>query len=46
MNKKYWNTIVLDDSVKDDLLSAWIDRSYELVVSSLPRRVQAELSSD
>ncbi|MCF8236040.1 MAG: MmcQ/YjbR family DNA-binding protein [Bacteroidales bacterium] len=46
MNKKHWNTIVLDEAVKDDLLKVWIDRSYGLVVSSLPKKVQAGFSSD
>lgn len=37
MNKKYWNTIVVDGSVSDTLLLEWIDQSYRLVVSGLPR---------
>ncbi len=31
MNKKHWNTIVVDGSVKSDLLREWIDDSYNLV---------------
>jgi predicted DNA-binding protein (MmcQ/YjbR family) len=31
MNKKHWNTIVVDGSVKKSLLREWIDHSYELV---------------
>lgn len=31
MNKKHWNTIFVDGSVKSDLLREWIDDSYDLV---------------
>jgi predicted DNA-binding protein (MmcQ/YjbR family) len=32
MNKKHWNTIVVDGSVSTKQLKEWIDWSYELVV--------------
>ncbi|MFT3705465.1 MAG: MmcQ/YjbR family DNA-binding protein [Agriterribacter sp.] len=31
MNKKHWNTVVVDGSVSTKLLKEWIDHSYELV---------------
>ena len=31
MNKKHWNTIILDGSVPEKELLAWIDHSYNLV---------------
>ncbi len=31
MNKKHWNTIVIDGSVSNAQLREWIDWSYELV---------------
>ena len=31
MNKKHWNTIVVDGSVSSGQLKQWIDQSYELV---------------
>lgn len=31
MNKKHWNTIVVDGSVSIALLKEWIDHSYTLV---------------
>ncbi|MBK8953878.1 MAG: MmcQ/YjbR family DNA-binding protein [Chitinophagaceae bacterium] len=34
MNKKHWNTIVVDGSVSVKQLKEWIDHSYELVSSS------------
>jgi|SRR4051812_34461546 predicted DNA-binding protein (MmcQ/YjbR family) len=31
MNKKYWNTVVIDGSIPSDLLQQFIDDSYSLV---------------
>jgi len=31
MNKKHWNTIVVDGSVSSRQLKEWIDHSYDLV---------------
>ena len=31
MNKKHWNTIMLDGSIPDKDIFAWIDHSYDLV---------------
>jgi predicted DNA-binding protein (MmcQ/YjbR family) len=31
MNKKHWNTILVDGSVSSKQLKEWIDHSYELV---------------
>ena len=36
MNKKHWNTIVVDGSVPVRQLKQWIDHSYDLVAKSLP----------
>lgn len=33
MNKKHWNTVVVDGSVSSKLLKEWIDDSYNLVVA-------------
>lgn len=37
LNKRHWNTIVLDGSVPEKEIRALIDHSYELVYKSLPR---------
>lgn len=37
MNKRHWNTVLLDGSVPGDLLRELIRHSYELVVASLPK---------
>ncbi|MCK4622063.1 MAG: MmcQ/YjbR family DNA-binding protein [Desulfuromonadales bacterium] len=37
MNKRHWNTVVLDGSVPEEEVLAMIDESYELVVKGLPK---------
>jgi predicted DNA-binding protein (MmcQ/YjbR family) len=37
MNKKHWNTVVLDGVIPDAEVRRMIDHSYELVVQSLPK---------
>ena len=32
MNKKHWNSVMMDGSVSDKLVKEWIDQSYALVV--------------
>jgi predicted DNA-binding protein (MmcQ/YjbR family) len=34
MNKKHWNTIIVDGSVPVSLIKEWIDHSYQLVENS------------
>jgi len=36
MNKRHWNTVLLDGSIPDILIKYWIDLSYHLVISKLP----------
>jgi predicted DNA-binding protein (MmcQ/YjbR family) len=43
LNKKHWNTILLDGSVPDDELEELIEHSYTLVVESLPQHIRAKL---
>ncbi len=37
LNKRHWNTVVLDGSVPDDLIRQMIEDSYDLVVAGLPK---------
>jgi predicted DNA-binding protein (MmcQ/YjbR family) len=37
MNKKHWNTIVIDGSVSSAQLKEWIDHSYDLVHAKTPQ---------
>ena len=32
MNKKHWNTVLLDGSVPDKEVFSWVDHSYNLIV--------------
>jgi predicted DNA-binding protein (MmcQ/YjbR family) len=41
MNKKHWNTILLDGSIPTKLLQTWIDESYNRIVNALPKRERA-----
>jgi len=43
MNKKYWNTILIDGLVNDQLICEWINHSYQLVVEKLTRKQKEEL---
>jgi len=37
MNKRHWNTVILDGSLPDEDICDMIDESYRLVVLGLPR---------
>ncbi|MDX2479473.1 MAG: MmcQ/YjbR family DNA-binding protein [Desulfuromusa sp.] len=37
MNKRHWNTIILDGSIADTEILSMIDDSYALVVKGLPK---------
>ncbi|GLY67829.1 MmcQ/YjbR family DNA-binding protein [Amycolatopsis taiwanensis] len=43
LNKRHWNTVVVDGSVPDSLVLQLIEDSYDLVVAGLPRRVREKL---
>lgn len=43
MSKKHWNTILLDDSIPNDLIREWVDDSYDLIVLGLPKKLREEL---
>jgi predicted DNA-binding protein (MmcQ/YjbR family) len=37
LNKRHWNTVIVDGSLPDDAIRDMIEDSYDLVVSKLPR---------
>ena len=43
MNKSHWNTILIDGSLRKDLILEWIDLSYGLVVSGLKKSEKEKL---
>jgi predicted DNA-binding protein (MmcQ/YjbR family) len=44
MNKKHWNTLILDGSLKAGLVKELIRHSYDLVFASLPKNLRDSLS--
>ena len=45
LNKRHWNTVILDGSIPKKEIREWIDDSYDLVVEGLPRRARKEAES-
>lgn len=45
MNKKHWNTLILDGQLSPDLILELTDHSYDLVVSGLKKKQQQELEN-
>jgi predicted DNA-binding protein (MmcQ/YjbR family) len=45
MNKKHWNTIVVNGDVPDAEIMRWVRHSYELVLLSLPKKVQLSIQA-
>jgi predicted DNA-binding protein (MmcQ/YjbR family) len=43
LNKRHWNTIVVDGSLPEEMIADMIEDSYDLVVSQLPRMKQQAL---
>jgi predicted DNA-binding protein (MmcQ/YjbR family) len=45
MNKRHWNSVMLDGSIPDAEIRSMIDDSYSLVVKGLPKARQPDLKS-
>ncbi|WP_093405325.1 MmcQ/YjbR family DNA-binding protein [Salegentibacter flavus] len=45
MNKKHWNSLILDGYLEKTLVLELIDHSYDLVVQSLTKKLQQELQN-
>jgi predicted DNA-binding protein (MmcQ/YjbR family) len=43
MNKKTWNSVSVTGNVPDKLILELVDHSYDLILVSLPKKVQAEI---
>jgi predicted DNA-binding protein (MmcQ/YjbR family) len=43
MNKKHWNTVLIDSGIPDSELRMMVDHSYDLVVKSLTKARRAKL---
>jgi predicted DNA-binding protein (MmcQ/YjbR family) len=45
MNKKHWNTILMNGEVSDAQIKAWVLDSYHLVVNNLSKKEQESLKN-
>jgi predicted DNA-binding protein (MmcQ/YjbR family) len=43
LNKRHWNTVMIDGSLTDEMLEDMVEDSYDLVVSGLSRARQRSL---
>ncbi len=43
MNKKHWNTIIINSHLKQQQIQEWIDHSYILVFQKLKKSEQKEI---
>ncbi|WP_226372197.1 MmcQ/YjbR family DNA-binding protein [Sulfurospirillum diekertiae] len=41
MNKRHWNTVICEDDIDETLIFEWVDDSYDLVFSSLSKKMQS-----
>lgn len=46
MDKKNWNSILLDGEMPEDVLREMCGMSYRLVVEKLPKKIQRELETE
>ena len=46
MNKKHWNTVLLDGSLSGSLIKEMIDHSYNLIFESLPGKLRLEIEQN
>jgi predicted DNA-binding protein (MmcQ/YjbR family) len=44
MNKRHWNTVLLDGTISDDELEEMVEHSYEQVVAGLPRETRKRIA--
>lgn len=43
MNKTHWNSLYLEGSIPDEVVRVMLDRSHQVVLSSLPKKVREQL---
>jgi predicted DNA-binding protein (MmcQ/YjbR family) len=43
LNKRHWNTVIVDGTLPDRMIGDMVEDSYDLVVSKLPRSRQRAL---
>lgn len=45
MNKRMWNTVIIDGKINDTLIFEMIDHSYDEIVKKLPKKIKGKLMS-
>lgn len=43
MNKMHWNTLIMNGTLKKDMVTELISHSYDLIIESLPKSKKEEL---
>jgi predicted DNA-binding protein (MmcQ/YjbR family) len=43
LNKRHWNTVIIDGSLPSEMIGDMVEDSYDLVVSQLPKACQRAL---
>ena len=43
LNKRHWNTVVIDGTLSEQMIADMVEDSYDLIVSNLPRARQRAL---
>lgn len=43
MNKKHWNSVYIGGKVPDEVVKQMVDMSYDLILTSLSKKVQKEI---
>lgn len=46
MNKKHWSSIYVDQELENKLLQDLLDDSYNVLITSLPKKRQVEINAD
>lgn len=44
MNKKHWNSLLIDSDISDELIKLWVKDSYNLVYNGLPKKVKEAIN--
>ncbi len=44
MNKEHWNSLYLEGEVPDEVLKEMLDQAYQIVLNSLSKKIQMEIS--
>ncbi|PHQ60465.1 MAG: MmcQ-like protein [Maribacter sp.] len=44
-SKKHWSKVIVDGTIADRILHEWLDLSYALVVSKLPKKEKLKLET-